>query len=175
MYTSWKMLFSKLCFSVGLSGSPLSSDYAILKWTDTSSSALNSIKYIGFTNGARQHSIDYGANCVLLKTHYGVNPAYYTQNYNPSPYQSSPYQSPPPYQSSPPYQSPYPYNTKTAQVKDWLLQMFFTDLYSRHKQTHTQHMHDNSSLYKILTAKYPTRNFLNMQFGEKLSDARHAL
>jgi hypothetical protein len=83
--------------SVGLSGSPLSSDYAILKWTDTGTTALPTIKYIGFTNGARQHSIDYGANCVLLKTNYGVNPAYYNQGYQ-----------------QPLYQPPYPHTTKAT-------------------------------------------------------------
>jgi len=75
--------------SVGLSGSPLIPDYAILKWTDTGSTALQAIKYIGFTNGARQHSIDYGANCVLLQTQYGAIPPSYTQEYPQKLYQSS--------------------------------------------------------------------------------------
>jgi hypothetical protein len=38
-------------FSVGLNGAPFHSDYAIAKWTDTSTSALPSLKYIGFTAG----------------------------------------------------------------------------------------------------------------------------
>jgi len=54
--------------SLGLNGAPFSPDYAILRWTDTSTSALRGIKYLGFTNGDRQSSIEYGANCVLLKT-----------------------------------------------------------------------------------------------------------
>ena len=54
--------------SLGLNGAPFSPDYTILRWTDTSTSALRGIKYLGFTNGDRQSSIEYGANCVLLKT-----------------------------------------------------------------------------------------------------------
>jgi len=83
--------------SVGLSGSPLSSDYALLKWTDTSSSALPSIKYLGFTNGGRQQSVDYGSNCVLLRTSYSSDQTPYGQGY--------------PQQFQPPT---YPYGTKNS-------------------------------------------------------------
>jgi len=54
--------------SVGLNGAPFSPDYALVKWTDTSTSAITAIKYMGFTNAERASSIDYGANCVLLKS-----------------------------------------------------------------------------------------------------------
>ena len=52
--------------SFGLANTPASSDYALLRWTDTSSEALRAVTYIGFTNGARAQSIDYGANCVMF-------------------------------------------------------------------------------------------------------------
>jgi len=54
--------------SLGLNGAPFSPDFAILRWTDTSTTALRAIRYMGFTNGHRDSSIEYGANCVLLKT-----------------------------------------------------------------------------------------------------------
>ena len=54
--------------SLGLNGAPFSPDYAILRWTDTSTTALKAVKFLGFTNGNSESSIDYGANCVLLKT-----------------------------------------------------------------------------------------------------------
>ena len=38
-------------FSVGLNGRPFSSQYAMVSWSDTSTSALPSLKYIGFTAG----------------------------------------------------------------------------------------------------------------------------
>jgi len=62
--------------SVGLNGAPFSPDFALVKWTDTSTSAIGSIKYMGFTNGERASTIDYGANCVLLKTQnsFGLSP-----------------------------------------------------------------------------------------------------
>ena len=59
-------------FSVGLNGAPFSPDFALVKWTDTSTTALPSVKYMGFTTGARTQSIKFGANCVLLKTQYAV-------------------------------------------------------------------------------------------------------
>jgi len=73
---------------VGLSGSPLNSDYAMLKWTDSSSTALPSIKYIGFTNGERRQSIDYGANCILLQMNYNTAPNGYGQTYGVADQQS---------------------------------------------------------------------------------------
>ena len=54
--------------SLGLNGAPFSADFAILRWTDTSTTALKAVKFLGFTNGDTESSIDYGANCVLLKT-----------------------------------------------------------------------------------------------------------
>ena len=42
---------SLLYFSVGLNGAPFHADYSIAKWTDTSTSALPSLKYMGFTAG----------------------------------------------------------------------------------------------------------------------------
>ena len=54
--------------SLGLNGAPFSPDFAILRWTDTSTTALRAVKYLGFTNSDKESSIDYGANCVLLKT-----------------------------------------------------------------------------------------------------------
>ena len=53
--------------SIGINGAPFSPDFAILRWTDTSTSALKSIKYLGFTNGNYASSLDYGANCVLIQ------------------------------------------------------------------------------------------------------------
>ncbi len=35
--------------TVGMNGSPLTPDYAIVKWTDTTDKALKNIKYMGFT------------------------------------------------------------------------------------------------------------------------------
>jgi len=72
--------------SVGLTNTPAITEYALLRYTDTGRDALKSVRYIGFTNGQRQQSVDYGAMCVIFD------------------YQSvqSPYQSP-----SLPY--PYPY------------------------------------------------------------------
>jgi len=54
--------------SVGLNGAPFSPDYALVKWTDTSTSALTAVRFMGFTLGRRGSSIEFGANCVLLKT-----------------------------------------------------------------------------------------------------------
>jgi len=59
--------------SVGLNGAPFSPDFALVKWTDTSTKAISSIKYMGFTTGAKDQSIAFGANCVLLKAEY-TNP-----------------------------------------------------------------------------------------------------
>ena len=140
-----------------MSGSPLSSDFAILKWTDTTSTVLPAITYIGFTNGARQQSIDYGASCVLLQTQYGAGLSPYAQGY---PQQS--------YQSSYPYISKDAYSPNT-QVKDWLLQMFFADIY-RQKHTQTQPAVHDSFLVKALKGKYPAKNYLNSHFGETLAD-----
>ena len=44
-------VMSLLYFSVGLNGAPFHADYSIAKWTDTSTSALPSLKYMGFTAG----------------------------------------------------------------------------------------------------------------------------
>ena len=38
-------------FSVGLNGSPFTPEFAIVKWTDSSNTALPALKYIGFTAG----------------------------------------------------------------------------------------------------------------------------
>ena len=48
--------------SVGLNGSPFSSEYAIVKWTDSSTTAITSIKYIGFTAG---NSLSYHLEMLL--------------------------------------------------------------------------------------------------------------
>lgn len=60
---------------LSLLGAPFSPDYAIVKWTDTSQSAIRSIKYMGFS-ASRNAEIEYGTNCVLLNTQIGlgVNP-----------------------------------------------------------------------------------------------------
>ena len=57
---------------MGLNGAPFSPDFALVKWTDTSNSALSSVKFMGFTAGSRGSSLKFGANCVLLKTQYAV-------------------------------------------------------------------------------------------------------
>jgi len=54
--------------SVGLNGSPFTSEFAVVKWTDSSTTAIPSIKYIGFTIGNKNSEIHYGANCVLLNS-----------------------------------------------------------------------------------------------------------
>ena len=51
---------------LGLASSPPSAEYALLKYTDSSQDALQAVKYIGFTNGNRQQSIDYGAICIVF-------------------------------------------------------------------------------------------------------------
>ena len=51
---------------LGLTTSPASSEFALLKYTDNSQDALQAVKYIGFTNGDRRQSIDYGAVCVVF-------------------------------------------------------------------------------------------------------------
>ena len=51
---------------LGLTSSPPSPEYALLKYTDSSQDALQTVKYIGFTNGHRQQSIDYGAICIVF-------------------------------------------------------------------------------------------------------------
>ena len=73
------MPFLSLLFSVGLNGAPFSPDFALVKWTDTSTSAITAIKYMGFTNGERASTIAYGANCVLLKTQYNAGQSQFVQ------------------------------------------------------------------------------------------------
>ena len=53
--------------TLGMNGSPVSPDFAVVKWTDTGDSALKGIKYMGFTtsSGAK---VGYGVNCALVKT-----------------------------------------------------------------------------------------------------------
>ena len=53
--------------AVGLNGSPFNPDYALMRWTDTESDALESVRHIGFT-GTSGSYLDYGLNCVLLDT-----------------------------------------------------------------------------------------------------------
>jgi hypothetical protein len=52
--------------SVGMNGSPVLSDYALIKWTDTSESALKNVKFMGFTSSSNAN-IGYGVNCALVK------------------------------------------------------------------------------------------------------------
>ena len=52
---------------MGLNGSPFNPDYALMRWTDTESDALESVRHIGFT-GTSGSYLDYGLNCVLLDT-----------------------------------------------------------------------------------------------------------
>ena len=52
--------------TLGMNGSPVSPDYAVVKWTDTSESALKNIKFMGFT-GSGASNIGYGVNCALNK------------------------------------------------------------------------------------------------------------
>lgn len=52
-------------------GAPFSPDYALVKWTDTSTTAIRSVKYLGFTAASRS-PINYGTNCVLLNTQIGL-------------------------------------------------------------------------------------------------------
>ena len=58
--------------SVGLNGSPFSPDYSLVRWTDTTATAISRIAYIGFT-GAERSTVQYGTSCVLLDTPIGVN------------------------------------------------------------------------------------------------------
>jgi hypothetical protein len=57
--------------SVGLNGAPFSPDYALLKWSDTSGSAMRSVAYMGFTAEA-EAKVNYGTNCILLNTQIGL-------------------------------------------------------------------------------------------------------
>ena len=56
--------------SVGLNGAPFSSDYALLRWTDTTD-GLRNIKYMGFT-ATEETNVEFGTNCVLLNTAIGI-------------------------------------------------------------------------------------------------------
>ena len=56
--------------SVGLNGAPFSSDYALLRWTDTTD-GLRNIKYMGFT-ASEETNVEFGTNCVLLNTAIGI-------------------------------------------------------------------------------------------------------
>ena len=76
---------------MGLASTPASPEYALLRWTDTSQDALQQVRFIGFTAGARQQSVSYGAVCVVFD--YSTIPGAAA---------SSPYSPYPPYQ----YQSP---------------------------------------------------------------------
>ena len=67
-----------MCIRDRINGAPFSPDYALVKWSDTSSGAITSLKYMGFTTGMVKGSIDYGANCVLLKTQIGIGQAPYS-------------------------------------------------------------------------------------------------
>ena len=81
----------RFCISLGLASTPASPEYALLRWTDTSQDALQQVRFIGFTAGARQQSVSYGAVCVVFD--YSTIPGAAA---------SSPYSPYPPYQ----YQSP---------------------------------------------------------------------
>ena len=76
---------------MGLASTPASPEYALLRWTDTSQDALQQVRFIGFTAGARQQSVSYGAVCVVFD--YSTIPGAAA---------SSAYSAYPPYQ----YQSP---------------------------------------------------------------------
>ena len=73
---------------MGLASTPASPEYALLRWTDTSQDALQQVRFIGFTAGARQQSVSYGAVCVVFD--YSTIPGAAA---------SSPYSPYPPYQS----------------------------------------------------------------------------
>ena len=53
--------------AVGLNGSPFNPDYALMRWTDTESDALESVRHIAFTAISGSY-VDYGLNCLLLET-----------------------------------------------------------------------------------------------------------
>jgi hypothetical protein len=53
--------------TLGMNGSPVTPDFAVVKWTDTGDSALKGIKYMGFTS-SNNAKIGYGVNCALVKT-----------------------------------------------------------------------------------------------------------
>ena len=53
--------------TVGMNGSPLSPDFGILKFTDTSESALKNIRYMGFTSSGGGN-IGIGVNCAIDKS-----------------------------------------------------------------------------------------------------------
>jgi len=60
--------------SLGLTNTPAITEYALLRWTDTGRDALKSVRYIGFTNGERQQSVDYGAMCIIFDYQSYQNP-----------------------------------------------------------------------------------------------------
>ena len=52
--------------SLGRNGDPFKEEYALVKWTDNSNTAIENMKYIGFTVG-QGSAVSYGANCVLAE------------------------------------------------------------------------------------------------------------
>ena len=134
--------------SVGLNGAPFSPDFALVKWTDTSTSAIGSIKYMGFTNGERASTLDYGANCVLLKTQYNAGQSPYVQ-VSPQQIQQLQYQL-----------GQNNYYNPNIQVKDWLLQMYLTDV-----NRNTQSLAPSDYLANTLRGNYPAKT--NLYYSNK--------
>ncbi len=49
-----------------MSGSPITQDYAIVKWTDNTETALHNVRYMGLTV-SEGSAVSYGVNCALVK------------------------------------------------------------------------------------------------------------
>ena len=100
---------------------------------------------MGFTNAERASSIDYGANCVLLKTQalYNVGQSPYVQ-VSPQQIQQLQYQL-----------GTNNFYNQNIQVKDWLLQMYLTDV---NRNTHS--LAQNNYLADTLKGNFPAKNNL---------------
>lgn len=49
-----------------MSGSPITQDYAIVKWTDNTETALHNVRYMGLTV-SEGSAVSYGVNCAVVK------------------------------------------------------------------------------------------------------------
>ncbi len=56
--------------SVGLNGAPFASDYSLVRWTDSTQSAIEKMGYYGFT-ASEGSNVQFAYNCVLVDTPVG--------------------------------------------------------------------------------------------------------
>ena len=98
---------------------------------------------MGFTNGERASTIDYGANCVLLKTQNSFGQSPYVQ-VSPQQIQQLQYQL-----------GQNNFYNPNIQVKDWLLQMYLTDV-----NRNTQSLAPADYLANTLRGNFPAKTNL---------------